>query len=259
MPKGGALVIDSRNVSFDDKFCATRPLARPGQYAMLAVSDTGTGIDETTLSRIFEPFFTTKEFGKGTGLGLATVYGIAAAARGLCGRGKQAWGEGIFQVYLPISTKLRLRPGKVEDATRVEGGSETLLVAEDHDGLRQLAYEILTNLGYHVLLAADGEKALEEFNNHSPDISLAILDVMLPKLSGTEVYAEISAKRPELPVIFATGYSADMACCDRRKDTDCRYCKNRTRHACSARKIREILDQQQIAARDLGCVKSSDL
>jgi PAS domain S-box-containing protein len=259
MPNGGALVIDSMNVTFDDKFCAARALARPGQYAMLAVSDTGTGMDEATLSRIFEPFFTTKEFGKGTGLGLATVYGIAQQHGGFVDV-ESRLGEGsTFRVYLPISTMPRLRREKAEDATRVEGGSETLLVAEDHDGLRHLAYEILTNLGYRVLLAGDGEKALEEFNSHSPDISLAILDVMLPKMSGTEVYARISATKPDLPVIFATGYSADMGMLRQAQDYGLPVLQKPYTARVLARKIREILDQQQIAARDLGLTKNRDL
>lgn len=236
-----------------------RCIPRPGQYAMLAVSDTGTGMDETTLDRIFEPFFTTKEFGKGTGLGLATVYGIAQQHGGFVDVESTPGVGSTFRVYLPISTVPRLRRQKTEDVTQVEGGSETLLVAEDHDGLRQLAYEILTNLGYRVLLAADGEKALEEFNNHSPDISLAILDVMLPKLSGTEVYARISATKPDLPVIFATGYSADMAMLRQAQDYGLPVLQKPYTARVLARKIREILDQQQIAARDLGWTKSTDL
>ena len=127
---------------------------------MLAVSDTGTGIDEATLSRIFEPFFTTKDFGKGTGLGLATVYGIARQHGGFVDVESRLGHGSTFRVYLPISTSPRLRREKIEDLAGVEGGSETILVAEDHEGLRNIAFEILTNLGYRVLAAADGEKAL---------------------------------------------------------------------------------------------------
>jgi two-component system cell cycle sensor histidine kinase/response regulator CckA len=259
MPQGGSLVIDSANVSFDEKFCSVRPLARPGQYAMLSVTDTGTGMDEATLSRIFEPFFTTKEFGKGTGLGLATVYGIARQHGGFVDVESKLGAGSTFRVYLPISTAPRLRREKTEDPTQVQGGSETLLVAEDHDGLRQLAFEILTNLGYRVLVAADGEKALQEFESHQSDIALAILDVMLPKLSGPEVYAQISAKKPELPVIFATGYSADIAML--RQVQDCGLPvlqKPYTAHAL-ARKVRETLDQQQMADKNISCAESKNI
>lgn len=257
MPNGGSLVIDSTNVSFEEKFCATRPLAHPGEYAMLAVSDTGTGMDEATLNRIFEPFFTTKEFGKGTGLGLATVYGIAQQHGGFVDV-ESRLGEGsTFRVYLPVSNVPRLRREKPEDATHVEGGSETLLVAEDHDGLRHLAYEILTHLGYRVLLASDGEKALEEFGNHQSEIALAILDVMLPKMSGTEVYARISETKPDLPVIFATGYSADMAMLRQAQDGGLPVLQKPYTARVLARKIREILDQQETAKRDFDRMRST--
>ena len=142
MPDGGSLVIDTANICFDERFCALRPLARPGQYAMIAVTDTGTGMDETTMSRIFEPFFTTKEFGKGTGLGLATVYGIARQHGGFVDVESKQGAGSTFRVYLPVSTTPWLRPNRANDQST--GGSETILVAEDHDGLRLLALEILT-------------------------------------------------------------------------------------------------------------------
>jgi PAS domain S-box-containing protein len=243
MPNGGSLVIDSGNVSFDEKFCALRPLAKPGQYAMLAVSDSGTGMEEATLSRIFEPFFTTKEFGKGTGLGLATVYGIARQHGGFVDVQSKLGSGSTFRVYLPISTEPRLRREKVEDGSRVQGGSETILVAEDHEGLRTIAFEILTNLGYKVLLAADGEKALQEFEKQESHIGLAILDVMLPKFSGPEVYARINARRPELPVIFATGYSADMAMPQHAQECGLPVLQKPYTARVLARKVREILDE----------------
>jgi two-component system, cell cycle sensor histidine kinase and response regulator CckA len=256
MPDGGSLAIDSRNVSFDDKFCALRPLAKPGQYAMLAVTDTGTGMDEVTLSRIFEPFFTTKEFGKGTGLGLATIYGIARQHGGFIDVQSKLGCGSTFRVYLPISTEPRLRKERVEDGSRVQGGSETILVAEDHEGLRTIAYEILTNLGYNVLVAADGEKALQEFEKQETRIGLAILDVMLPKLSGPEVFARINARRPELPVIFATGYSADMAMPKQAQECGLPVLQKPYTARVLARRVREILDEHA-TAKHLGCEESS--
>jgi two-component system, cell cycle sensor histidine kinase and response regulator CckA len=243
MPDGGSLVIDGANICFDERFCALRPLARPGQYAMIAVTDTGTGMDETTMSRIFEPFFTTKEFGKGTGLGLATVYGIARQHGGFVDVESKQGAGSTFRVYLPVSTTPRLRHEQSEDLSTVRGGSETILVAEDHDGLRLLALEILTNLGYQVLAAADGDQALHEFDAHQLSIGLMILDVMLPKLSGPEVYARISMKKPDIPVIFATGYSADLAMLNRVQTHGLPVLQKPYAPRALARKVREILDQ----------------
>lgn len=248
MPEGGSLTIDGANVSFDERLCALRPLARPGQYAMIAVTDTGTGMDEATLSRIFEPFFTTKELGKGTGLGLATVYGIARQHGGFVGVESKLGAGSTFRVYLPVSTAPRIRREKTEDDSSVRGGSETILVAEDHDGLRHLAREILTNLGYEVLMAADGEQALQEFASHHMHIGLAILDVMLPKLSGPEVYARINATKPDLPVIFATGYSADLALLNRVQEQGLPVLQKPYPPRVLARRVREILDQQNGAS-----------
>jgi len=211
MPGGGLLVIETAKTSFDEEACKLQPLAHPGDYVMLCVTDTGTGMDSATLDRMFEPFFTTKELGKGTGLGLATVYGIVRQHSGFINVYSEPGLGTTFRVYLPVSGAAVASLDKPEDDPKVEGGTETLLVAEDHDGLRQLALETLTKLGYNVIAASDGEEAVRAFHNHRDDIDLALLDVVMPKLNGPEIYSRISAERPDLPVIFATGYSADFA------------------------------------------------
>jgi len=243
MPNGGSLIIESANRCFDEKFCALRPLARPGQYAMICVSDTGTGIDEATLTRIFEPFFTTKEFGKGTGLGLATVYGIVQQHGGFIDVESKLGAGSAFRTYLPVSTVPRLCREKIEDVSSVKGGTETILLVEDHEGLRHLAVEVLTNLGYRVLAASDGEQALQEFSKHQSNLNLVILDVMLPKRSGPEIYARISAKSPDLPVIFATGYSADLAMLREVQQRGLPVLQKPYAPRVLARKVRETLDQ----------------
>ena len=248
MPNGGSLIIEGANASLDENFCAVRPLARPGRYAMLAVTDTGTGMDEATLSRIFEPFFTTKELGKGTGLGLATVYGIARQHGGFIDVESKLGLGTTFRVYFPASNAPRVRCDNSQDDLTVCGGSETILVAEDHDGLRHLAREILTNLGYEVLMAADGEQALQEFASHHMHIGLAILDVMLPKLSGPDVYARIASKKPRLPVIFATGYSADLAILGRVQEHGLPVLQKPYTPRALARMVRETLDRQNGAS-----------
>ena len=244
MPNGGSLSVDTSNVTVDEEFCVLQPLAHPGKYIMLAVTDTGMGMEPATLDRIFEPFFTTKEMGKGTGLGLATVYGIVRQHGGFLHVISQPGAGSTFRVYLPVSTVIEARSSAVDDTKPVDGGSETILVAEDHEGLRQLAYETLANLGYSVLLAADGEGALEEFRAHRDKINLALLDVVLPKLSGPEIYARISAEKPDLPVVFATGYSPDIALLQKVQEKGLPVLQKPYSPRDLARKIRESLDRR---------------
>jgi two-component system cell cycle sensor histidine kinase/response regulator CckA len=210
MPQGGSLIVETRPITFDEKYCSLHALSRPGHYSMLSVTDTGTGMDAATQERIFEPFFTTKELGKGTGLGLATVYGIVTQHQGFVHVYSELKMGSTFRIYLPATAM----PGKslppLEDSQQIRGGSETILVAEDHEGLRELARETLSNLGYKVLLAADGQEAVLLFRGNSDRTHLMLLDVMLPKLSGLEVFSQIRAEKPEIPVIFATGHSSDI-------------------------------------------------
>jgi two-component system, cell cycle sensor histidine kinase and response regulator CckA len=247
MPDGGSLKIETANVTFDEQSCAQWPLAHPGKYAMLSVADTGTGMDAATLGRIFEPFFTTKELGKGTGLGLATVYGIARQHDGFVEVTSELHVGSTFRVYLPVSASLVISNVSPDDRSLIRGGNETILVAEDHDGLREIALEILTSLGYRVVLAADGEQALREFQSLRDLIDLALLDVMLPKISGPEIYARISRERPGLPVIFATGYSADSSLLRQVEERDLPVIQKPYSPQDLARKVREVLDGRRQA------------
>ncbi|HEX4004255.1 MAG TPA: response regulator [Candidatus Acidoferrales bacterium] len=244
MPDGGALTVDTSNVTIDEEFCILQPLAHPGQYIMLAVTDTGTGMDTATLDRIFEPFFTTKEMGKGTGLGLATVYGIIRQHGGFLHVISQPGAGSTFRVYLPVSTVSEARAALADNNKPMDGGSETLLVAEDHEGLRQLAYETLVNLGYTVLLAANGEEAVAQFGAHREEIDLALLDVVLPKLSGPEVYARISEGKPDLPIVFATGYSPDLALLQKVQQKGLPVLQKPYSPRDLAHKVREALDRR---------------
>ena len=210
MPEGGSLIIETSSVTFDEKYCLLHPLARPGRYSMLSVTDTGTGMDPATMERIFEPFFTTKEMGKGTGLGLATVYGIVRQHEGFVHVYSEPKIGSTFRICLPSTSAPERTLGPVADSEHIGRGSETVLVAEDHEGLRELARETLTNLGYKVLLASDGHEALQLFRSSSERIHLMLLDVMLPRVSGLEVFSQIRAEKPEMPVIFATGFSSDI-------------------------------------------------
>jgi two-component system, cell cycle sensor histidine kinase and response regulator CckA len=211
MPGGGRLAIETSNVEIGAEFCRFRPQAHPGKFVLLSVSDSGSGMDAVTLDRIFEPFFTTKETGKGTGLGLATVYGVVKQHGGFVHVESELGRGTTFRIYLPASKSALPPVVKKTLEQPVLGGSETILLAEDHEGLRDIAHETLTGLGYQVLVARDGEEALTEFRAHQGEIALAVLDVVLPKLSGPEAYLRMAIEITDLPVIFASGYSTDPA------------------------------------------------
>ena len=206
MEQGGELVIETQNVELGPEFCRDHCVDLPGSYVLLRVSDTGVGIDSGTMEHIFEPFFTTKAIGKGTGLGLATLYGIVKQHGGfVVAESKPGMGSS-FRVYLPVSTGSHEQLETIQDDQR-PGGSETILLAEDHDGLRETAREMLEALGYRVLVASDGADALEIFAANARQIDLVVMDVVMPVLSGPEAYLEMSALKPGVRVIFTTGYT----------------------------------------------------
>ena len=206
MPDGGRITIETENVHVDEAFCDTHAWAQPGPYALLSVSDTGCGMDEETMANVFEPFFTTKGVGEGTGLGLSTVYGLVKQHQGMIHAHSEVdWGT-TFKVYLPLVE----RPA-APVADRLEGpalgGTETILLAEDDEMVRTLSQTVLERAGYTVLTACDGEDALRVFDERVDDIDMALLDVMMPKLGGRAVFEHIQKARPNMRVLFASGYS----------------------------------------------------
>jgi signal transduction histidine kinase len=209
MPEGGLLIIETRNVVIQAEHARSHPEALPGPYVLLSVSDTGIGMDKATIDRIFEPFFTTKEMGRGTGLGLATVYGIVKQHGGFIYVYSEPGKGTAFRMYFPgcegPADVAEAKEGPVE----LRRGSETILLADDHDGLRQSAHEMLRDLGYHVIPASNGREAVSLFKFNADRIQLIILDVMMPELDGPQAYEQISAMRPNVPVIFSSGYTPD--------------------------------------------------
>jgi two-component system cell cycle sensor histidine kinase/response regulator CckA len=208
MPNGGQLIIETRNVEIGDEYCCLHSYARPGSYVLLSVSDTGLGMDAETIEQIFEPFFSTKELGQGTGLGLATVYGIVKQHGGFIDV-DSAVGKGTaFRIYLPASSGAP-ETHETQSKEIPRKGNETILLAEDHEGLRQSAQEMLEALGYSVIVASDGLEAVRLFKANCEQIGLVILDVVMPSLSGPDAFLQMTALQPNLQVVFTTGYTSE--------------------------------------------------
>jgi signal transduction histidine kinase/CheY-like chemotaxis protein len=207
MPKGGKLTVCTRNVVMNEREAGARPPMTPGSYALLSVADTGHGIDDETKTHIFEPFFTTKAVGKGTGLGLATVYGVVKQTGGFIWV-ESAPGKGAtFEIYLPQSVKT-VRESDVEAASgTLPGGSETILVVEDEDGVRQLAATFLSDKGYLVLQASNGAEALEIAARHAGTIHLVLSDMVMPRMGGREMALALKRTRQDAKFLFMTGYA----------------------------------------------------
>ncbi len=210
MPQGGKFVLETDVVEFDQHFADQHQPLKPGKYVMMAVSDTGVGMDKITLSRIFEPFFTTKEQGKGTGLGLATVYGIAQQAGG------HIWvysepGQGTtFKLYLPSAEEKLMAKRPSEDQVNVPKRQGTILLVEDDEIMRSLTHQMLKEQGYTVVEATNGKAALEWAQANNEKIDLLLTDVVMPAMSGPELADRMAASNPELKVIYMSGYTGEL-------------------------------------------------
>jgi signal transduction histidine kinase/ActR/RegA family two-component response regulator len=209
MPKGGKVTIETQNVYIDEEYSSRHLSVRPGQYVMLAVSDTGCGMNAATQERIFEPFFTTKETGKGTGLGLSTVYGIVKQSGG------NVWvysevGQGTtFKIYLPCVESPAEEFKLITADAQATPGTETVLLVEDEEMVRNMTREILQESGYQVLEAKHGHEALLVAERHNGPIHLMLSDVVMPQMSGRELAEQLSPMRREMKVLYMSGYTDD--------------------------------------------------
>lgn len=211
MPEGGRLFIETCNSTLDEAFCEDHPEAKPGTYAHLSISDTGCGMDLETMEHIFEPFFTTRNPDKGTGLGLTMVVGIIQKHEGiiLCESKK---GRGTtFSIYLPVIDQKVEAEEKQEATETSKGQGETILLVDDDIAIRNVGNIMLTHAGYQVLLAVDGEHALEVYQENQDQIDLILLDLNMPRMGGEECLEHVLAINPEQSILVASGFPATQA------------------------------------------------
>jgi CheY-like chemotaxis protein len=206
MPNGGEIILRTANVTHKDMMGRLYDPV-PGNYVLFAVTDTGTGMDKELIGRIFDPFFTTKERGRGTGLGLASTYGIVKGHRGYVDVASRKGKGTTFKIYLPASEKRVYKAFKYSD--RIVTGTETVLLVDDEEAIRQVGQELLEAMGYQVLLASNGEDAIELYGKHGDDIDLILLDIVMPKMGGGETYERMKEINPDVKVLLLSGYSID--------------------------------------------------
>lgn len=248
MPNGGRLTIETSNVVLDRGYAATHANVEPGSYVMLSVTDTGCGMDEKTQSRIFEPFFTTKGPGKGTGLGLATVYGVVKQSDGYIYVYSEVDHGTTFKIYLP---QVNAEPDKLSSETDSKGharGTETMLFVEDEQSVRDLVREYLGRTGYCVLEASDGAQALKVAATHPGPIHLLITDVVMPHLSGPELASKLAPERPEMKVLYMSGYTDDTVFRHGVLEGGVAFLQKPFNLKVLAQKIREVLSGQPVPA-----------
>jgi two-component system cell cycle sensor histidine kinase/response regulator CckA len=211
MPEGGRLLIETSNAELDSNYNAVHPIVRQGRYILLAVSDTGTGMSAETQARIFEPFFTTKPQGKGTGLGLSTVYGVVKQSGGFIWVYSEVGRGTSFKIYLPRVDQPIERAGAVRVVSEAPRGTETIVLAEDEQDVREVAREFLESGGYTVIEARDGTEALNRVEKYDGAIHLLVTDMVMPGMTGQELTAKLVRRRPEIRVLYMSGYSERAA------------------------------------------------
>lgn len=247
MLKGGRFSMATDLVEIDSTFVARHGFGRLGRYALINVSDTGKGMDHATVKRIFDPFFTTKASGRGTGLGMSIVYGIISQHNGFIQVYSEPGFGTTFRLYLPLIESCDLAVATVP-AMLPRGGSETILLVEDDQAVRELETSVLEEFGYKVLIAGDGQEAVEIFRSQPDSIDLVLLDMVMPKKNGSEACREIRALRPDMRVLFISGYTADLIAERGLKEEGVELVMKPVSPPELARKVRELLDRDNTQA-----------
>jgi PAS domain S-box-containing protein len=251
MPDGGKLIIETCNTELDQRYASEHVSVKAGPYVMLAVSDTGVGMSAETVAHIFEPFFTTKEGGRGTGLGLATTYGIVKQSGGYIWVYSEPGQGTSFKVYLPRFDE----PAETRTAKRIKAaapkGSETILLVEDDEAVRELTEMVLQSYGYQVLVAEDPEHAQKLSDDPGADIQLVLTDVVMPTMSGREMVRKLTNKRPHLRVLYMSGYTDNVITSGGVLEPGLAFLQKPFTPASLAHKVREVLDAMAPAAKSL--------
>jgi len=246
MPKGGDLIISTFTSEIDESYVKCRPQASAGLFVCLQVSDSGTGMDAGTLERIFEPFFTTKGVGKGTGLGLATVYGIVKQHRGWVEVASQVGVGTTFKVFVPAVASSVNQTEFVQNPAAIRGGAETILVVEDEPALRELVTKVLRSYGYQVLEAAHGKEAIRVWQGTALKPSLLLTDMMMPEgMTGWELAERIRTEAPEIKVLFTSGYSPEIFGGEVQLDERSNFLPKPYHPRILARTVRSCLDNER--------------
>jgi PAS domain S-box-containing protein len=241
MPKGGKLIVETANVTLDEAYCRHRTGARPGDYVMLAVSDSGCGMDEATRERAFEPFFTTKPEGKGTGLGLSTVYGIVKQNEGVIEIYSELGHGTTLKVYLPRYRGEEKVQAAAPPTAALARGHETVLLVEDQDQVRELTRTLLEELGYRVHEAARPGDAITLCEKHGTEIALLVTDVVMPTMNGKELARRIEAMRPGIRTLFTSGYTPEAIARRGVLEPGVHFLEKPFTMEALARKVREVL------------------
>lgn len=243
MPKGGKLTVETRNVEWDDRDAATRADCKPGRYVMLAMSDMGDGMTPEVKARIFEPFFTTKGVGKGTGLGLAMVFGFVRQSGGAIEVYSELGFGTTFKIYLPAVAE-QLAPARGPEGGSVGGGTETILLVEDEDGVRALALLVLQGHGYKVLAAGDGKEALRAVDKHRGPIDMLVTDVVMPGMDGRDLAEALRRRFPQIKVLFSSGYTDDAVVRHGVLHEEVAFLQKPYSPRALGKKVREVLDKK---------------
>jgi two-component system cell cycle sensor histidine kinase/response regulator CckA len=248
MPRGGKLTIETANVVLDEHYTRAHPDVKPGPYVMIAVSDTGIGMDSETRSRIFEPFFTTKALGKGTGLGLSTVYGIVKQSQGHMWIYSEPGQGATFKVYLPLHEEGVEPPPVAPPARVVPRGWETILAVEDEESLLNLVAEILRDAGYNVIPAHGPKEALRVLLEHRDGIHLLLTDVVMPGMSGRALADQVTRDRPGIRVLYISGYTDNAIVHHGVLDAGVTFLQKPFTPDALIKKVREVLDAAEVSA-----------